>query len=441
MSSLNPVTREKEFSGTPGALAIAFGLPAVIVAFAYVCNEEYLVQGITIDVARISAQLPTSWSEVAALAFDKASWAAYLGWFFSMALLDVYAPGKHLKGTKLVDGTYLDYKINGPFVLSLLLVILAARAFQADNFYLPELEFLYTHQTQLTVVTILFSLLLSVFVYVCSFIPLQKPNGIGTKERILSPNGNSDSAIYNWFIGRELNPRIGSWDIKLFCELKPGLLLWFLINLACLHHQYQTLGKVSDSLVLVNALEALYIFDGVLNEAGLLSMIDIVTDGFGYMLAFGDLAWVPWSYTLQARYLALPENYLHLGEKLTLLIIVLNVLGFYIFRASNQQKADFKAGKLDHLKLISTPTGSRLLVDGWWGLSQHINYFGDWLIGWSWCLPTGFQTPLTYFFVVYFGSLLIHRQTRDEAKCAAKYGEAWKRYTREVPYKIIPYVY
>ena len=31
--------------------------------------------------------------------------------------------------------------------------------------------------------------------------------------------------------------------------------------------------------------------------------MDIVHDGFGFMLAFGDLAWVPFTYTLQARYL------------------------------------------------------------------------------------------------------------------------------------------
>lgn len=92
----------------------------------------------------------------------------------------------------------------------------------------------------------------------------------------------------------------------------------------------------------------------------------------------------------------------------------LQALGFYIFRSANKQKSDFRQGKLPHLKSIQTKTGSKLLVEGWWGLSQHINYLGDWLIGLSWCLPTGFQTPLTYFYVIYFASLLIHRQVRDE---------------------------
>lgn len=31
--------------------------------------------------------------------------------------------------------------------------------------------------------------------------------------------------------------------------------------------------------------------------------MDIVHDGFGFMLAFGDLAWVPFVYSLQAAFL------------------------------------------------------------------------------------------------------------------------------------------
>jgi Delta14-sterol reductase len=39
----------------------------------------------------------------------------------------------------------------------------------------------------------------------------------------------------------------------------------------------------------------------------------------------------------------------------------------------------------------------------------------------AWSLPTGFDTPLTYFYVIYFGVLLVHRQRRDDEKCENKY--------------------
>lgn len=439
---LNPVTTHREFSGLPGALGITFFLPALLVFFELVTNEKYSAQGLTIDFDAVFQQLPSfqGWLD---LAFDKTCWMVYSLWFFGLAILDLLVQGKKMKGVELRDGTKLNYNINGIYIVSILLTIMLARLFSSQNWFLIELEFLYNHIFQLILVTVIFSWLLAVFVYVCSFIPLSKPNGVNTNERILSINGNTNNIIYDWFIGRELNPRIGNWDIKLYCELKPGMLLWFLINLSCIHHQYHTQNTITDSIILVTALQSFYIFDGVLNEEGVLTMIDITTDGFGFMLSFGDLAWLPWSYSLQTRYLCLPQNQVNLGWFKVSLIVLLSMTGYYIFHSANKQKSDFRQGNLDHLNLksIKTNTGSKLLVDGWWGLSQHINYFGDWLIGWSWCLPTGFRTILTYFYVIYFGTLLIHRQVRDEAKCRDKYGKYWVEYETQVPYKIIPYVY
>lgn len=439
MSELNPVTRHKEFFGIPGAIGIATFLPFILVVFYSLCNEHYSIKGILLDLNKVTEQIPLNWDEWKDLCFDFTVWKAYLTWFFVLAVLDVYSPGKDMDGVELRDGTKLQYRINGVFMSATLIILLLARLFASPDYFLPELQFLYDNQAKLIFVTIIYSFFVSFFVYFISFIPLRQKNGLGTTERILSINGNSGNPIYDWFIGRELNPRIGAWDIKLFCELRPGMLLLFLINLSCIHNQYHKFGKISNSLVLINFLEAFYIFDGVLNEEGCLTMMDIATDGFGFMLAFGDLAWLPWSYSLQCRYLALEGNAVDLTWPQIASILALSFTGYYIFHSSNQQKSDFKQGKLEHMKSISTPTGSKLLVDGWWKLSQHINYFGDWLIGWSWCLPTGAQTPFTYFYVIYFATLLVHRQTRDEAKCRAKYGKAWEEYEKQVPYKIVPY--
>lgn len=27
-------------------------------------------------------------------------------------------------------------------------------------------------------------------------------------------------------------------------------------------------------------------------------------------------------------------------------------------------------------------------MSGWWGTARHINYLGDWLMSWAYCLPT-----------------------------------------------------
>lgn len=45
--------------------------------------------------------------------------------------------------------------------------------------------------------------------------------------------------------------------------------------------------------------QAWYVVDALLHEKAILTTMDITTDGFGFMLVFGDLAWVPFTYSLQ----------------------------------------------------------------------------------------------------------------------------------------------
>ncbi|SCU79040.1 LANO_0A04852g1_1 [Lachancea nothofagi CBS 11611] len=433
---LNPKTTSYEFSGIPGVLGVTFGLPLVCVVLNQMIRRDYFIVGAfsNFDVAEL-------WNHIKPLKWyltNRELWTYYLAWFGGLALFDVVLPGRTMEGVELRDGTKLPYKINGLALTSTLLATLCIR-WQLTNGEMPELQYLYNNQTDLCIIVIIFSFIMSLFLYGASFIPLANKNGHGTRERVLSVSGNSKNIVYDWFIGRELNPRLGPLDLKMFCELRPGLLLWFLINVACLHHYYLQTGKVNNAILFVTLAEGFYIFDGVLNEEGVLTMMDITTDGFGYMLAFGDLALVPFTYTLQARYLTVSP--INLSRPYLAFLVATMSLGYYIFHSANKQKSDFRHGKLPHLKSIDTKRGTKLLCDGWWGMSQHMNYFGDWLISLSWCLATGFQTPLTYYYSLYFATLLIHRQKRDEHLCKIKYGDDWQRYESKVPYKIVPYVY
>ena len=71
--------------------------------------------------------------------------------------------------------------------------------------------------------------------------------------------------------------------------------------------------------------------------------MDITTDGFGFMLAVGDLAWVPFVYSLQARYLVFKP--VELGPVWTTAVFLVNLTGYYIFRAANGEKNDFRNGR------------------------------------------------------------------------------------------------
>ncbi|XP_010836343.1 PREDICTED: delta(14)-sterol reductase isoform X2 [Bison bison bison] len=174
-----------------------------------------------------------------------------------------------------------------------------------------------------------------------------------------------------------------------------------------------------------------------------LTTMDIIHDGFGFMLAFGDLAWVPFTYSLQAQFLLYHPQ--PLGWPLASFICLINAVGYYIFRGANSQKNTFRKNPSDprvaDLETISTATGRRLLVSGWWGMVRHPNYLGDLIMALAWSLPCGVFHLLPYFYFLYFTALLVHREDRDERQCRQKYGLAWHEYCRRVPYRIVPYVY
>jgi hypothetical protein len=71
--------------------------------------------------------------------------------------------------------------------------------------------------------------------------------------------------------------------------------------------------------------------------------MDITTDGFGFMLSIGDLAWVPFVYSLQARYLAF--KHVELGPIWAAVVFLANLSGYFIFRSANGEKNTFRNGK------------------------------------------------------------------------------------------------
>merc|ERR1719160_1782206 len=358
---------------------------------------------------------------------------------------------------------------------SVMLAVLAAGT-AAQGAHFVVWTFISDNYIQIITANILLAYATATYVYVHSF--SVKP---GNKElRELAEGGQSGNMLYDWFIGRELNPRvtlpfIGEIDLKEWLELRPGMFGWVLMNFVWMAKQHRTFGYVTDSMVLISVVQALYVVDSWWNESAILTTMDITTDGFGMMLAFGDFVWEPFAYALQTRYLA--HHPVHLGPVYLTLMLAIIAAGYYIFRAANSQKNRFRINPDDpqvaHLNFIETKSGSKLLTSGWWGVSRHINYLGDWLQAWAYCLPCGvagyeilsagsnapgsylmkdgreviqgeargWAIPITCFYIIYFAVLLIHREGRDDVKCHRKYGKDWDRYKTIVRAKIIPGMY
>ncbi|KAG8722996.1 erg24, C-14 sterol reductase [Ceratobasidium sp. 428] len=421
----NPKTTHFEFFGPPGVGFISLTVPLVIYAVNYACSQHSGNEFTSLRRLATSILKLDGWASL----FDAEAAIAYAGFYAFTIAAWYFLPGEWIEGTELRTGGRLKYKMNAfaTLVLTASLTAVWILIFGASSF-----TFIYSHWVGFCTAAIGNAIAQATYCYVASL----------RKDSILALGGNTDNSLYDWFIGRELNSRIGSFDIKSFNELRPGLILWLLINIssACAQVTSRAASYPTDSMVLVLLFQTAYILDGIYNEPALLTTMDITTDGFGFMLSIGDLAWVPFTYSLQARYLA--ANPIELGLFWTTVIFIIHGIGYWIFRDSNNEKNDFRNGKNPkNLTSLQTERGTRLLTSGWWGLCQHPNYLGDLIMAVAWSLPTGFNTPFTYFYCTYFLVLLLHRQMRDSHACAKKYGKDWSKYQKLVPWKIFPYVY
>ncbi|KAI5287892.1 erg24, C-14 sterol reductase, partial [Ascosphaera aggregata] len=100
-----------------------------------------------------------------------------------------------------------------------------------------------------------------VFCYARSF-TIPKSGQQNPAHRELAPGGHTGNALYDFFIGRELNPRVTlpipfvdetskTLDLKVFCELRPGMIGWIILNLSNVVHQYAEHGHLTLSISLV----------------------------------------------------------------------------------------------------------------------------------------------------------------------------------------------
>ncbi|KAK2496601.1 hypothetical protein MC885_004289 [Smutsia gigantea] len=421
-----------EFGGPLGAAALMLLLPATMFHLILVARS---------GPARLLGPPPylpgleALWSPRALL--------LWLTWLGLQAALYLLPARKVAEGQELKDRSRLHYPINGAWghgrcvygggAAGLALVLTALLVGLGMSVGLP-LGALPEMLLPLAFAAILTAFILSLLLFLKALV---------ASPSALAPGGNSGNPIYDFFLGRELNPRVCSFDFKYFCELRPGLIGWVLINLALMMQEAELRGSPSVAMWLVNGFQLLYVGDALWHEEAVLTTMDITHDGFGFMLAFGDLAWVPFTYSLQAQFLLYHPQ--PLGLPMASVICFINAVGYYIFRGANSQKNTFRKNPFDprvaDLETIPTATGRQLLVSGWWGMVRHPNYLGDLIMAVAWSLPCGVSHLLPYFYVLYFTVLLVHREARDERLCLQKYGLAWREYCRRVPYRIVPYVY
>ena len=357
-----------------------------------------------------------------------------VGWFAFQALLERVLPAKIVAGTPLSDGsgTRLDYRING--LLAMAVSLAAVIGGHAAGWI--DLAILHREFGALISVATIFSFALALFIWWWG------------KTRPGGPGKVSGSFARDYFYGTALNPRtppVTGFDWKFFCECRPGLIGWIVLDLGLAAAQLERHGTVSLPMLAVIALQTAYVVNNFVNEAWLLTTIDIQNERFGWMLVFGDLVLVPFTYCLQAFWLV--DHFRDPSVWYVAGVLGLGMAGFVIFVDANLQKHRFRRDPEGcriwgrRPESLETARGPRLLLSGYWGLARHVNYLGDWLIALSFGLCAGFGSLIPYFYPLWFALLLVTRERRDDRWCARKYGADWERYKQRVPWRIVPRVY
>ena len=211
-------------------------------------------------------------------------------------------------------------------------------------------------------------------------------------------------------------------------------------------HHYLFYGMhASAGIILSSYLLMFFLVDYLIFEEIHLYTYDLFAERVGFKLGWGCLAFYPWFYTIPLwSTVSLPVSITP-----TYRLIICGLIfftGWCLSRGANLQKYYFKKAPTRifmGMKPETISDGNKtLLVNGFWGMSRHINYLGEIIMATGIVLCTGHPSLIwPWLYPLYYVALLFSRQVDDNKRCAAKYGTLWDQYVKKVPYKIIPFIY
>ncbi|KXS93953.1 hypothetical protein AC579_5181 [Pseudocercospora musae] len=331
--------------------------------------------------------------------FSVSSLLAYLGWVAFQAALYATLPGRRCLGQRTPGGQLLEYTVNGLRAWAVTHGLFA----MAISTGMIKASILADHWQGLIMAADVYGMLASVAAMTKGYFA---PTHEGDRKL-------SGSLAFDFFSGVELNPRFGKYfDVKFFHNGRPGIAAWTLINFSWAAYQYDKHGVVSNSMIIVNSLQAIYVLHFFVDEDWYLRTVDITHDHFGFYLAYGTASFLPKLYTIQAQYLALCPTHLDTAE--TFGLLALGLAGYALFRSANYEKdivrraqgAALIWGKPTQVIKAEDRTSdgkehtSLLLTSGWWGVCRHTNYLADLIQTLAMSLTCGFGHFLPWSHVI-----------------------------------------
>ncbi|GHF53286.1 7-dehydrocholesterol reductase [Streptomyces mashuensis] len=357
---------------------------------------------------------------------------------FEAALLRLL-PGPRRYGPVTPAGVRPVYRANGPAALAVTHAAYLAASLGL-GWFPPGI--LYDRSGELLATACVLAWALSAALYVKG---LRRPSG--------PDHGTTGHRVLDLFWGTELHPTLGGIDLKQLFNCRVGMMSWGLLLVSCAAAQHERTHGISSSMAVATGLQLAYIVKFFVWETGYFATLDVMHDRFGYYLCWGVTVWLPGIYPLSTLYLVAHPRHLPPWETVLLLTTGLTALAVN-YSADEQRQRVRRTGGATRIwgrpaktlrARYSTGDGTEhttvLLHSGWWGLSRHFHYLPEVVLAVCWAAPAGSARVLPWFYPVYLAVLLADRTGRDERRCLAKYGDAYRDYCRRVRWKVIPYLY
>ncbi|CAF2120837.1 unnamed protein product [Rotaria magnacalcarata] len=354
----------------------------------------------------------------------------YTGFFVIQLILAAILPGPEVKSLPVPTENNRQYTYKCNALSSWYLTLIAGGILHFTGIF--RLTILADNFGSILCVAVIFSDILSVVIHFYAILTHQ------TCRMAHSP-------IYDFFMGVWLNPRIRilgqDVDLEMIAEVRLSWLLLFLLIASAALKQYETFHTVSWPMIFILTAQLLYINACMKGEECIPVTWDIFYEKWGWMLIYWNLAGKP------------NEN---VSMIFIIILFIVLFIAYYIWDSSLSQKIRFRMrqqgiyvtqhgypqvpwNEIKNPKYMKTECGSPLLIDGFWKYCRKPSYTADICMATCWALSCHQWTgALPYFYPIFFFFMIIHRYTRDMARCQAKYGKDWTIYCERVPYAFIP---
>lgn len=341
-------------------------------------------------------------------------------------VLNTLLPGRWVIGyvTKSNSNEKMKYHLNGIFVFFVMVLLW----FLLGCFNLVSCDWLYQYRWYELAGAFTFGILFSLAVVV-PFPAVRK------------------SFWADFYLGRAENLQLwgGRIDAKMWLYLVGAILLELNALSFAAHHWMLYGTQASPGIYLTTILLTYFLIDYLTFEEVHLYTYDLFAERVGFKLGWGCLVFYPYFYAISLWSTTnLPNP--HTPTWLFGIYVFIFFVGWGLSRGANLQKYFFKKNPerafLGIMPKTITDGNKTLLINGFWGVSRHVNYLGEILMSVGIILCAGYPTLLwPWLYPLYYVVLLFPRQKDDDQRCALKYGKLWEVYEQKVPYRIIPFIY